>query len=276
MRVSTSVLCLLLGLGACANDPNTASAVSGETAQSSDPEKPSANAQAILRVATATAERGDWPMAISLFRRAQSMDPTNFNASYSLARALTRVGAHEDALKAYRTALKQRPKDPNVLRGIGNSLIMLERSAQAVPYFERALANNNDPRLYNGIGVAHDMLDDFKAAQAWYRTGLKTSETNLALRNNLGLSLLFSRHFDEAIRELRQVVADPGATRRHRLNLALALVLAQESEAAESIARIDLPADEAREQIAYFETIAGISDPRAARDAIRMHLRGTP
>ena len=91
MRVSTSVLCLLLGLSACADDPNSASATYGEIGQSSDPAKPSANAQAILRVATATAERGDWIMAISLFRRAQAMDPTNFNASYSLARALTRV-----------------------------------------------------------------------------------------------------------------------------------------------------------------------------------------
>ena len=51
-------------------------------------------------------------------------------------------------------------------------------------------------------------------------------------------------------------------------------VLAGDTRAAEQIARIDLDPASADAQIAYFETIAGLHDPRALRKAIGAHIAG--
>ena len=194
------------------------------------------------------------------------------------AKAFGKLGAHNEAVEAWQHALKLKPKDTSALRGIGTALIRIDEPEKALPYFEQALMASgeasNDPKLYSGMGVASDMVGEHALAQSFYRTGLKNAPKDLGLRNNLALSLLFSGKAEEAVRELRAVVADRRATRRHRGNLALALVMMGEKSAAASIAGMDLPPDRVGPRIAYYETLAAITEPNAARIALRNHLRG--
>lgn len=272
-RQGLSAICLMGALSGCANDHLTDNIKADRVVK--DGEEASApKAEAIVRVAQATAARGDWPIAVSLYRRAHKRHPENFDAVYGMARALNKVGAHMEALEAFQLAVKLKPKNVDALRGLGNTLIMLDRSGAAIRHFERALNRMEDPRLFNGIAVAYDLLDDYKAAQAFYRVGLKKDSKSLTLRNNLGLSLLLSGDLDAANVELRKVVASPSATRRHRLNLALGLVLAGDSATAETVARFDLNNRSARDQIAYFETIKSLGEAKDTRAAIRAHIRG--
>jgi Flp pilus assembly protein TadD len=232
-------------------------------------------AEAIVRLAKMTAARGDWPIAASLFRRATMLDGSNFDAIYGLAQSLNKLSANEEALEAFQQALSLRPKNADAMRGLGNTLVYLDRSALAIPHFERALAIKEDPRLFNGIAVAFDMLDDYKAAQAFYRVGLKSSPNNPSLRNNLALSLLLSGNALEAAKLLRELAGRPQATTRHRLNFALSLVLTGNTRMAESVVRMDLNTNAADDQIAYFETIKSLGNTKDARAAIRAHVRGT-
>ena len=232
-------------------------------------------AEAVVRIARRTAARGDWPIAASLFRRASALDTSNFDAIYGLGRTLNKLSANEEALAAFQQALALRPKNTDAMRGVGNSLVFLDRSALAIPHFERALALKEDPRLFNGIAVAFDMLDDYKAAQAFYRVGLKSSPKDPSLRNNLALSLLLSGNAAESANLLRTLAAQPEATTRHRLNFALSLVLNGDTRMAESVVRMDLDTKSAGEQIAFFETIKSLGKSKDARAAIRAHIRGT-
>ena len=272
--LTVAAICLMGGLTACAGDHLT-DAIQPDRPPAADEGANVARAEAIVRVAHATAQRGDLPMAASLYRRAHSMDGRNFDAARGLADALNRLGAYDEALEAYQEALALQPKNLDAMRGMGNTLVMLDRASMAIRHYERALEVKEDPRVYNGIGVAYDMLDDYKAAQAFYRVGLDLAPKSLSLRNNLGLSLMLSGKHDAAVNELRQVVSSPGATVRHRLNLALGLVLAGDSRTAEGIARFDLDPAGARDQIAYFETIKAQGDPKESRAAIRAHIRGS-
>lgn len=273
VRQGLSAICLMGVLTACANDQLTSGIEPSRALKKGEhPDTP--KAESIVRVAHATAARGNWPVAISLYRRAHSLDPENFDAIYALARALNKIGANDEALEAFEAALKLKPMHVDVRRGMGNTLIMLDRPASAIQHFERALNRMEDPRLFNGIAVAYDLLDDYKAAQAFYRVGLKTEPKSLTLRNNLGLSLLLSGDIEAAGTELRKVVANTGATPRHRSNLALALVLAGDSATAETVARYDLDDRSARDQIAYFETIKALGAADETRAAIRAHIRG--
>jgi Flp pilus assembly protein TadD len=176
---------------------------------------------------------------------------------------------------AFEQALALEPDNTDAMRGLGNTLIFLDRSALAIPHFERALALKDDPRLYNGMGVAFDMLDDYKAAQAFYRVGLKSSPNDPSLRNNLALSLLLSGKAAEAALILRDLSAQPEATTRHRLNFALSLVLSGDTRMAEKVVRMDLDSKSADEQIALFETIKALGSSKDARAAIRAQIRGT-
>lgn len=262
-----AAICLVGLLGGCADD------------QLKDPLKPGGltapKAESMVRVAQMTAARGDWPIAASLFRRASDLDSRNFDALYGLGRSLNRLNANEEALDVFQKAVALRPKNPDALRGLGNTLVYLDRSALAIPHYERALALKEDPRLFNGIGVAFDMLDDYKSAQAFYREGLKTAPNYVSLQNNLALSLLLSGNSAQSSKLLGQIIALPGATTRHRLNYALSLVLSGDTKTAEKVVRMDLDSRAANEQIAFFETIKGLGSTKDARAAIRAHIQGT-
>ena len=265
---------IVMLLAGCAADPMTDSIRRERSSAPGERVEPP-KAETVVRVAAATAAHGDAATAASLYRRAHALDPANFDAAAGLAGMLAQLGAHAEAAEAWRAAIAIRPGDPEALRGLGNGLILLNLPAEAVQQFENALKSSNDPRLYNGLGVAHDMLDDYKMAQGYYRTGLELAPANTELANNLGLSLLLAGDRSGAVSVLRQLAGSPQATVRHRLNLALALVMTGDDKAAAQIARIDLDPTAADAQIAYFETLKAIADPKAVRSAIGASLART-
>lgn len=270
----TAALSLAGMLSACAAFPLTDQIKpERETREDEHPNGP--KAEAIVRVAKGTATRGDLPTALSLYRRAHVLDAYNFDAALGLGLTLNQLGAPQDAVEALEIALKLRPKSVEALRQMGNALIVTERAVTAVRYLERALIEKEDARLYNSIGVAHDMIGEYRKAQAYYRTGLKISGASLSLRNNLGLSLMLNHDINDAIIELRKSAASVRSTARYRRNLALALVLAGENQSARTVVLIDLPENLADQQIAYYETIKALGKTDAARDAIRAHIQGT-
>lgn len=267
----------MIGLAGCAVDPVTGPVSGGPNGGpvfASGMEAPR-NAVMIVGVARSTAAHGDLRTALALYRRAYSVDSTNFDAAAGMADALARLGVHDEAADAWRLALQMQPNNTTALRGMGNTLVASGRPALALAHYERALAIKPDPRLYNGCGVALDMLENYNAAQAYYRVGLKDDPKNLSLRNNLGLSLMLSGKIEQAVTELKRAASDRRAGTQHRMNLALALVHAGDSVSALSIARQDLGPREANDQIAYFETLRALGDSPTMRQAIQAHIRGT-
>lgn len=259
---------------AAPSDPLTASGRPNEL-PTEDADVDRLTAGVLVRVGKSTAASGDLVMAASLFRRAHTMDSGNFDAAASLAGALARLGAHDEAAEVYRAALIIDSKDPEILRGLGNTMIALGQPAQAIVQYEKAMRIKEDIKLFNALGVAYDRLNDHEMAQAYYRTGLENNPGNLNINNNLGLSLVLAGDFDQAITVLRKVAADQRSTPRQRLNLALAFGLAGESKAAEEVARMDLDEAAVQRNVAYYETLRAIGDPKATSEAIMAHIYGS-
>lgn len=231
-------------------------------------------AAVLLRMAKSTARAGDLATATSLYRRAHTLDSSNHAVAIGLGGMLARLGAHDEAADVFRAAIKLEPNDPETLRRLGNTLIALGQPAQAIVQYEKAMKAGEDVRLFNAIGVAYDKLNDHAMAQAHYRTGLNSDPENANLNNNLGLSLMLTGKFDEAIGVLRKVAADPRATARQRLNLALAFGLAGESEAAAEVARMDLDEEAVQRNIAYYETLRALGNPKATTEALKAYVSG--
>ena len=68
----------------------------------------------------------------------------------------------------------------------------------ALAAFETALRGDpKDPRFYRAVGIANGLLGTHEEAQRVFRAGLLAAPEDVALRNNLGLSLVQSGRYDE-------------------------------------------------------------------------------
>jgi len=216
--------------------------------------------------------KGDYASAASLFRQAHLLRPDEIEPLLGLGRALSGAGAPQEAAEAYRAALKIDPKNPEAMRGLANSLVALNQPELAIPYYEDALAlTPSDYRIYMGLGVAYDLMGQHKVAQAQYQLALVHEPDDLDVLSNLGLSQALAMDLPAAIETLRKVVEKPGATARHRQNLALVYGLAGRNEEAARIARLDLDEATVRRNITYFATLRSIKDPSRRLAAIRAY-----
>ncbi|HLI13322.1 MAG TPA: tetratricopeptide repeat protein [Alphaproteobacteria bacterium] len=259
---------LTLVLAGCGfGGPQDAGDIAGRQAPGSPPDGiPEAT---ILNIADRTRASGDMASAISFYRRAHAMAPSDPRPLVGLGQALDRLGLPNEAMEAYREALHLDPKNPDALRGLAESLVALNQPAAAVEAFHKAIAAAPTARAYDGLGVAEDLTGDFTAAEAAYRKGLALAPDDLALRNNLGLSLALAGDSKAAIDILRTVTTDPAASPRHRANLALALGLAGRMDEAAQVARIDLDERAVRSNLAYYAELRQLSPTARAQAILR-------
>ncbi|CAN0416181.1 unnamed protein product, partial [Discosporangium mesarthrocarpum] len=145
----------------------------------------------LVRVADATAAAGDLASAVQMYRNAHKLDPLNSTVSERLGEALLRIGEYDDAVEVFGKAVRGGGQ-PSARVGMAKALIALNQPQAAITHLEAALKISESPRIYNALGVAFDLIGDHGAAQAYYRTGLDVSASNLSLQNNLGLSLSVS------------------------------------------------------------------------------------
>jgi Flp pilus assembly protein TadD/septal ring-binding cell division protein DamX len=255
------MLTVFLALSACSvltgkDTPGTRA--SGATAGNLAPEQ---NEETILKVADDTRAGGDLGNAVGLYRRAHEMDPHD---PVPLARAgetLAQMQAYTEAADAYQAALSIDPDNPDLHRGFANVLLALGKPQLALAHLEIAVSKNaGDARIYNALGVAHDLAGRHDLAQEDYRKGIALAPDQVNLRNNLGLSQALSGDFNGGIATLSDVVARPGATARNRQNLALVYGLAGDDTHAALVARSDLDEAAVRNNLAYFTLLRSLDD----------------
>jgi Flp pilus assembly protein TadD len=117
--------------------------------------------------------------------------------------------------------------------------------------------------------VAYDYQTDYADAREAYAQALIASPKNPSVLNNLALSQASSGDLDGAIATLQQAIDQPSAVAQTRQNLALMLALKGNPDAADRLARKDLPSDVADNNMAYFRMIATAAKSPAAPVAAR-------
>jgi Flp pilus assembly protein TadD/cell division protein FtsN len=252
------MLTVMLALAACSNKDTSGTRASGATPGNLAPEQTS---DTMLKVADETRAGGDLGNAVGLYRRAHELAPRD---PVPLARAgetLAQMQAYTEAADAYQTALSIAPDDPDLHRGFGNVLLALGKPQLALAHLEIAASKNSgDARIYNALGVAHDLAGRHDLAQQDYRRGLALAPEQQSLRNNLGLSQALSGDFNGGIATLSDLVSRPGSTARNRQNLALVYGLAGDTTHAALVARSDLDEAAVRNNLAYFTLLRSLDD----------------
>lgn len=241
-----------------------------------DMHAPGQNAELLLRVADDTRQGGDPGTAVDLYRRAHELAPQDPQPLARLGAALLDLKSYTEAASAYRAAIALAPGDPQLHRGLATVLLALNQPAAALPELDLAAAKNGaDARLYNAMGVAHDLIGRHDLAQQDYRDGLRLAPKNAGIKNNYGLSLALSGDYPAAAATLLEIAGSDEAPARYRLNLALVYGLAGDDRRAAEIARSALDEAAVRSNLGYYALLRGLDDKARAAAIMGGQVPGT-
>ena len=179
------------------------------------------------------------------------------------------------------------PDNMPLLGAYGRALADAGNFKQALDVLDRAhTPDQPDWRILSVQGAVLDQMGRHDEAQRYYASALQIVPDEPSVLSNLGLSYALSKDLPQAEATLRRAAAQRGADPRVRQNLALVVGLQGRFQEAETIARADLPPDEAAANVAYLrQMLAQQSDwqeararrRRLARSAARSQRRtGTP
>src|SRR5205807_10334083 len=150
------------------------------------------------------------------------------------------------------TAALHHPENRALLGAYGRALADAGNFNQALEVLERAHSPDQpDWRILSVQGAVMDQMGRHAEAQRYYASALKIMPDEPSVLSNLGLSYALSKDLKRAEETLRRAAERGGNDKRVRQNLALVVGLQGRFPEAESIAKADLPADEAAANVAY-------------------------
>jgi Flp pilus assembly protein TadD len=223
----------------------------------------------IIRVADAARQSGNFSNAADLYRKAIAEGVDTLEIHLDLAESLLGSGDITAALSEYELVRDRAPTDARAEIGLGRLNLIRRQPALALAAYSLALQDSPGNLVaINGEGVALDLLGRHLDAQARYRQGLAENPDERTLRNNLGLSLVFTKDYDEAVAILTRLAQEPDATARNRQNLALALGMEGDSSDAKMVAAHDLDDASVENNLRYYDYMRGAAPAGGADPAI--------
>lgn len=139
------------------------------------------------------------------------------------ARALTALGRHEEAVRAYEEALRLQPRSAAAAAELGELRLARGDAEGAEPLFERALAlQPDDAGLYVALGEARHRQQKLAEAEAAYRAALARDPRHVAGQVRLSELLREAGRLDEALATAQAAVAadDEAAAAHFALGMA--------------------------------------------------------
>jgi Flp pilus assembly protein TadD len=216
--------------------------------------------------ARAAYDRAD-PLSRSLFWTDQAeINPLDPVAGVRAAQALRDLGQYDQAADMAQRVLLVQPDNVEAMLEIGRSHIARGQAFYGVAALERARdARPTDWRAWSLLGAAYEQVRRSQDAQAAWAQALALSPDNPDVLTNMAISAMTRGDTAAAEPLLRRAVAQPGASLKVRLNLAMALGLNGKMGEAEAMMRRDLPPDAADRNLAWLRARAGSAAADQAR-----------
>ncbi len=190
--------------------------------------------------------------------RSHPEDPVN---AIQYAQALRATGQRSQAAAVLEQASIQNPTDKTLLGAYGRALADVGNYNQALEVLSRAhTPEQPDWRILSAQGAVLDQLGRYEEARRYYATALKMVPDEPSVLSNLGLSYALSKELTKAETTLRKATAQGGGGIRARQNLALVVGLQGRFDEAETIARADLPPEEAAANVAYLRQMLSLQN----------------
>ena len=205
-----------------------------------------------IAASNAPRSEADWRRQLEVWGARYREKPDDAEAAIGYAQALRATDQRAQAVAVLQEAAIRNPHNMQLLGAFGRALAEAGDYNQALDVLSRAhTPDNPDWRVLNAQGAVLDQLGRHAEAQRHYSTALKIVPDDASVLSNLGLSYALTKDLKRAEATLRQAVARPDAAPKVRQNLALVVGLQGRFAEAETIARADLPADEAAANVSY-------------------------
>jgi len=240
------IVILLIGCGilaACAGERR----VDGEMAFDSG---------SLMNMAESFLKAGDYGNAMRLYQRAANENPKHISSRLGLAKTYQAIGATDAAINFYEQVLKLDPGNMDAQMGSGQMLITKNRPEEAIPYL--TALSKQDPknyRIFNMLGLAHDLKGEQEEAQMNYGRGLELAKNNISLLNNLALSFAFEEQYAPAIRLLSKAINLDYSVTKAQQNLVLVYVLSGEEAAGRKIGSSLMTEEEMNNNIRHYKWV---------------------
>jgi Flp pilus assembly protein TadD len=181
-------------------------------------------------------------------------NPGDTNIALAYAQALRALGQRAQAASVLEQASLRDPNNKAVLGAYGRALADNGQFGQALNVLGRAHSPDQpDWRILSAQGAVLDQMGKHTDAQQYYASALKIVPDEPSVLSNLGLSYALAKDLPRAEATLRRASVGPNPDPRVRQNLALVLGLQGRFADAETIARADLPPDEATANVTYLK-----------------------
>jgi Flp pilus assembly protein TadD len=200
---------------------------------------------------TAAPSEADWRREVDAAGEGYRANPRDPDAAIRYARALRVIGQRSQAAAVLEQAAIRNPKNRTVLGAFGRALADAGSYGQALEVLGRAhTPDQPDWRILSVQGAVLDQMGRHDEAQRYYASALRLVPDEPSVLSNLGLSYALQHDLRRAESTLRQAATNR-ASSKVRQNLALVVGLQGRFEEAETIAKADLPPDEAAANVAY-------------------------
>jgi Flp pilus assembly protein TadD len=231
-----------------------------------------------MRIADTALQGGNLQMAGSIYERELASHPDSLDALLGLADANYLGGDTGRARPLYERAdvLTKGARGPRL--GLARVALHDHRFAESIALYEPLVkANPTDAVAWAGLGSAWDMSGDHTKAQAVYRAGLAAVPGDIALRSNLGLSLVLGGEPREGANMLLEIAGATNAPPQARHNLALAYGVLGNNEAARRILSLDLPKASVADNLRYYNAVRALlaAHPAASVTSVAPALPAT-
>lgn len=176
---------------------------------------------------------GNWDEAEAAFRRSLRYHDNHPGVHYGLGRVLVQQGRHADAIETLNRAVSLEPLRAEYRVTLGTALGQVGRYDEAVESLAQAL--KLDPNLksaHYALGGVESRRNNHAAAYAAFEDALALDPKDADVRNSLAREMILLERFDDAIRELRALIAERPDVDSPRMNLAVALLNAGQPQAA--------------------------------------------
>jgi tetratricopeptide (TPR) repeat protein len=162
-------------------------------------------AAAIGNLANARRAQGALSAAIEGYRRVIALEPGLAEAHRNLGSALLEAG-DDGAIDSLLKAVELRPDFAGAVTQLARALGAAGRGAEAIPHFERLLANGSSAQLLNEYGMLLAGLGRYELCVRCYRDALTRAPADARLHANLGHAVHCLGDFRAAIEHCRRAI----------------------------------------------------------------------
>lgn len=217
-----------------------------------------AGRQAAAADVRAAYDRAD-PLARQIFWSDQAeIDPMDPVAGVKAAQALRELGRFDQAAEMAGKVLLMQPTNVEAMLEAGRAHIARGQAFYGIAALEGARnARPDDWRAWSLLGAAYEQVRRADDARAAWAQALALSPDNPDVLSNMAISAMTRGDTAGAEPLLRRAAAQPGASLKVRLNLAMVLGLTGNLAEAEQILRRDLPPEAADRNLAWLRERTG-------------------